>query len=178
MRSEVAASVLLGLLPPAPGVRLETRITPPRFVPLLVRFDAFPHAETSTMGMEGDFLAMAGTVGVCPEHAGSWLSAGGCFGVMWGFVRATGQKMQAPGESSSFFFLGMAEGGLSIRLAGPIALGATAGLAWGQWPANWHVTEEQGQGVTYIWKPWPVALLGSIGISIDTSSEKTPSAGH
>jgi hypothetical protein len=178
-RTEVAATLLLGLLPPAAGARLETRITPPRFIPLLLRFDAFPHTTTvSASGMGGEFLAMTGTVGVCPEHAGEWLSAGACLGVMSGFVRAAGEYLAVPGESSSLLLMGLAEGSVSIRLVGPVAIGATAGLAWGQWPANWHVTAQDGSGTTEIWKPWPVALLGSIGISIDSSSEKPPASGH
>lgn len=177
LRSELASAVLLGLIPPAVGARLDTRVTPPGLLPLLVRFEAFPHAATTGRGPNGEFLSVAGTLGVCPERRGPRFSVGGCLGVMSGIVHAAGTNVPIQGESSSAFVTVLAEAGVGVRLTGPVSLVASTGMAWGYWPANWHVNAP-GASPVVVWTPWPVALLGSLGISVDMSSENGAPSGH
>ena len=178
-QSEVAATLLLGLLPPAPGARLDTRVTPAD-LPVLLRLDAFPYAMTpraSPSGARGEFFAVAGTLGLCPEYQGHGWKGDACLGIMSGVIHASCQDVPVPGASTSVVPMVIGGVGARVRLGGPVWLRASTELAWGDWPANWHVLAPGGPDVV-VWKPWPVALVGSFGVVFETPSEKRRPFGH
>jgi hypothetical protein len=172
LRSEAGATLLLGLLPPAVGARLDTRLIPAHFAPLLLRLEAFPHATASAPRAGGEFLAFAGSAGVCPDNGGRVVRLDLCLGGMGGVVRAVGRDVPIVGQSTSFFAMLLGEAGAALRLAGPVSLRASAGVAWGARPHDWHVDAPREPAPVVVWQPWPVAVSASLGIVLDTSENR------
>jgi hypothetical protein len=170
-------SALFGLVPPAPGLRVETRVDPPKMFPLLVRLEEFPRAQTSRDGPNGQFSVTAVTIGACPELRRSRVRLSGCLGFAPGYIHAAGENVLVQGTASSPMAMFLAEGGASLRIVGPISLGGSLGLGAGWWPANWHVTGTTG-GEKDVWTPSPVALTMSVGIFVDAATEKVQGPGH
>jgi hypothetical protein len=163
----------VGLLPGvAPGARLDTRIGPPAFVPIMVRLDAWSAATASGGGPGGDFFAATGSLGVCPERRGRSLAFDACLAGSAGVVRATGRDVPSPGRSRALVALVEGSVGASARVSGPLWLRASAGVAWGHRPDDWHVDAVDGSSVV-VFRPWPVAVVGSLGLMIDFSPERS-----
>lgn len=171
LRSAVAGTLLLGLLPPAVGARVDMQVIAPRFVPLLVRFDAYPRTTIVGSGPGGDFLALAGSIGVCPTSDGRLVRLDACLGGTAGLVRATGRAVPIVGESTSFFGMAFAEGGASLHLHGPLSARASIQVAMGYHAANWYVVAP-GDRQVVVWDPWPATVIGALGLVLETSSMK------
>jgi hypothetical protein len=167
---ELAATATVGLLPGAsPGARVDTRAAPPGFPGLMLRFDAWPFASTGD-GRGGDFRAVAVGAGVCPELRRRRVGIGGCLAVSLGSIHATGRGVAIPGESTSTLALLEAELGARMMIVGPVWVRLSGGVAGGHRPDDWHFDAPAGQTVI-VYRPWPVALQGSLGLCINLDGE-------
>ena len=178
IRTEAAVTLLAGLIPVAPGVRVETRVAPPHFVPLLLRFDAWPFATTRepVSGGVADFHATTLSVGLCPELRGDWLAASLCVSGMFGALHVTGRDVPVPGGTTSFIALVEAEVGVAVRLAGRVWLHAAFGLAGGYRPADWHF--DSANGPTVVFRPWEIAIDASLGVVFELGRSENPPPGR
>ena len=89
-----------------------------------------------------------------------------CLASAMGIVRATGRGVSRPAESTALLALVEGDVGARFRIAGPVWLRATAGVAWGHRPEDWHFDVTAGAPVQ-AFQPWPVAILATLGVAVD-----------
>jgi hypothetical protein len=172
VRGEVAAAALAGLLPGVSGgARSELRTrgiggdARPWPAWVVGRVDVFPAGSTAGEGPGGAFSAWAAGAGLCaPVIEGKSIEIEGCALAAAGVLRAVGTGARVVRESVSLLALIEADAAIRLRIAGPFWVRAAAGVAAGKKPGSFSFDRTAEPLVIH--RPWPVALTGTLGISV------------
>jgi hypothetical protein len=171
-RGEVAGAALVGLLPGVSGgARSELRARgvgasgQPWPAWIVARVDVFPAGSAPGPGPGGAFSAWTSGAGLCaPVIEGRGIEVEGCATAAAGVLKGVGTGARVVRESASLLALAGADAGVRLRIAGPFWIRAAAGVATGRKPGSFSF--DQAGGPLVIHRTWPLALAGTIGISV------------
>jgi hypothetical protein len=169
MRTAVQARGSYGALPGAAlGLGLGSVLRPPAGIPVQVSFTLWPTADSREEGVGGRFRLWHAGLGVCPGWEGGDARLAICSGVQVGQLEGAGVGLSRAEEPRHIWVHAHAVADLGVRLAGPLGVNVSAGIAVPFHRPDFVYTSAEGP-VEQVHRPAPVVPIVGIGLEANVS---------